>query len=174
MNKEELRKKINSLPIETSENYPHNHMVDKEVVVGLIEQLDEPEKPVVPDFVGEFIANYKEQGYTLANAIFNIATDREDMDIEEYLREHPKEFVQAYDDGYTVEEQKYILSINITDKASKTNYETFLNKRGIFHSMKNESYNREEFNWTEEEIKELESGEILFEHFATKVEELEE
>lgn len=68
-------------------------------------------------------------------------------------------------------EPRYILSINITDKASKTNYETFLNKRGIFHSMKNESFNSEEFNWTEEEIKDLENGDILFEHFATKVEE---
>ena len=72
------------------------------------------------------------------------------------------------------EEQKYVLLINITDKASKTNYETYLNKRGIFHSMKNDSFNIEEFNWSEEEIKDLENGEILFEHFSVKVEELEE
>ena len=72
------------------------------------------------------------------------------------------------------EEQKYVLLINITDKPSKTNYETYLNKRGIFHSMENESFNSEEFNWSEEEIKDLENGEILFEHFAVKVEEMEE
>ena len=71
------------------------------------------------------------------------------------------------------EEQKYVLLINITDKASKTNYETYLNKRGIFHSMENESFNKEDFNWSEEEIKDLENGEILFEHFAVKVEEVE-
>lgn len=43
MNKAELRKKINVLPREVSENYPHNHMLDQEEVLNLIDQLDEPE-----------------------------------------------------------------------------------------------------------------------------------
>lgn len=104
--KDSITRELQDLFSVSNPNYFDFEETNKKIR-GLIDQLDEPKKPVVPEFVGEFIADYKEQGYTLANAIFNIATGREDMDIEEYLREHPKEFVQAYDDGYTVDEQKY-------------------------------------------------------------------
>ena len=148
-----------------------------------IDQLDEPEVlsqelPVIPKFVAEWIEEVKPDN-SLRVAFEYIAQrkrDNHDDKLAFWVEEGNSEtFARAWLDSYTVEEeQKYILSINITDKASKTNYETFLNKRGIFHSMENESFNSEEFNWSEEEIKDLESGEILFEHFAVKVKELEE
>ena len=140
------------------------------------------ELPVIPQFVAEWIDSRKNN---YPSDVIGVYLRMNESSANEQTREvlswvHESElnrgsFARAWLDGYEVEkEQKYILSINITDKASKTNYETFLNKRGIFHSMENESFNSEEFNWSEEEIKDLESGEILFEHFATKVEELEE
>ena len=140
--------------------------------------VPERELPVIPKFVAEWIEEVKpDNSLRLAFAyIAQQKRDNYDDELAFWLEEGNSEtFARAWLDGYEVEEdQKYILSINITDKASKTNYETFLNKRGIFHSMENESFNSEEFSWSEEEIKDLERGEILFEHFATKVEELEE
>ena len=43
MNKQELLEEIVKLDIEVSENFPHYDLVDKEVVLALIKQLDEPE-----------------------------------------------------------------------------------------------------------------------------------
>lgn len=77
-------------------------------VLDLFNQLDEPEKVVVPQFVSDFIDEYKNQGYSLSNAIFNISRGDEDLDIEEYFRENPRTCIDAWDNGYEVEkEQKY-------------------------------------------------------------------
>ena len=139
------------------------------------------ELAVVPQEVADWYENHKDNlEKQLQGIAFNLdkyGEMPEVNDLDKWINktESPLQTLASLKFGYEVEkDQEYILSINITDKASNTAYETFLNKRGIFHSMENESFNSEEFNWTEEEIKDLESGEILFEHFATKVEELEE
>lgn len=188
---------INQLdePETLSEEWIENHTAsadtisyysEENVPVVTVEKLKnllapKQDKPVIPKFVAEFLDGKEDymlyelfDDKWLYNEHDQIAKWLYDND--EYInREREADLALAHRHGYEVEkEQKYILSINITHKESNTNYETFLNKRGIFHSMENESFNSEEFNWTEEEIKDLESGEILFEHFATKVEELEE
>ena len=144
------------------------------------------ELPVIPNYVAKWISE-RHEIFDLYQALKSLENNELNWeDVHGWYRKNTRKFVNAYLTGeyevkeeqkgeYEVkEEQKYVLLINITDKASKTNYETYLNKRGIFHSMENESFNSEEFNWSEEEIKDLENGEILFEHFAVKVEELEE
>ena len=153
----------------------YGRFIEEEKVRNLlVPKQEEPEKVVLPDFVFNHLEKYKDKGLSLWMALGNGV----DYELTDWLTGPNQEVYArawlAYPNIEVEKEQKYILSINITDKASKTNYETFLNKRGIFHSMDNESFNSEEFNWSEEEIKDLESGEILFEHFATKVEELEE
>ena len=154
--------------------------------VSDLNQLEEPESssqelPVIPKFVADWYENHKDilekqlQGIAFNLDKYGELPELNDLDKWINETESPLQTLASLKFGYEVEkDQEYILSINITDKASNTAYETFLNKRGIFHSMENESFNSEEFNWTEEEIKDLESGEILFEHFATKVEETEE
>ena len=118
-----------------------------EYVQELIDQLDEPEvlsQKWIDEYKVERIINLRKM------------TTSDVVPVEKLKN-------LLVPNGYEVEkEQKYILSINITDKASKTNYETFLNKRGIFHSMENESFNSEEFNWSEEEIKGLVSGDRTY------------
>ena len=49
--KEWLKNEIENMGSETSENYPHEQMVDREEVLNLIDQLDEPAKVVIPQFV---------------------------------------------------------------------------------------------------------------------------
>ena len=48
--KEWLKNEIENMGSETSENYPHEQMVDREEVLNLIDQLDEPEKVVIPQY----------------------------------------------------------------------------------------------------------------------------
>ena len=56
-----LKNQIEIMGTETSENYPHEQMVDREVVLKLVDQLDEPEKVVIPQFVADHIRFSKEE-----------------------------------------------------------------------------------------------------------------
>ena len=47
------------MPKETSQQWPHEEMVELLDVLGEIDQLDEPEKVVVPRFVVDFIEEVK-------------------------------------------------------------------------------------------------------------------
>ena len=51
--KEWLTNEIEIMESETSENYPHEQMVEREVVLNLINQLDELELPMIPNKVEE-------------------------------------------------------------------------------------------------------------------------
>ena len=62
MNKQELIKHIEDLP------YKEGHIVDKidisrKGLLELVNQLDEPEKPVVPQFVADWYEKHKEKRY---------------------------------------------------------------------------------------------------------------
>ena len=50
-----LKSEIEIMGSETSENYPHEQMVDREVVIKQVDQLDEPEKVVVPKWFDEWV-----------------------------------------------------------------------------------------------------------------------
>lgn len=58
MNKKELIEKIDNLQYSLSWNIPR---INKEIVIDLIEQLDEPQKPVVPQFVADWYEEHKEE-----------------------------------------------------------------------------------------------------------------
>lgn len=62
MNKQELIEKIESLPSLTSITSIRPY-VDKKIVLGLISQLDEPEKAVIPQFEAVWIKERKEKRY---------------------------------------------------------------------------------------------------------------
>ena len=163
------------------DNYvPYEKVLISDDVYYLIDQLDEPVKPVIPQFVADWFESNKgglADAFTFRQTTYAKKTHDERDDIDNWFAntDDVMDILVSMKNGYEVaEEKKYILLINITDKDSKTDYETFLNKRGIFHSMENDSFNSEEFNWTEEEIRGLTKRDILFEHFAVKVEEVTE
>lgn len=62
MNKKELIDKIESLPSLTSITSIRPY-VDKKIVLGLISQLDEPEKAVIPQFETVWIKERKEKRF---------------------------------------------------------------------------------------------------------------
>lgn len=62
MNKQELIEKIESLPSLTSITSIRQY-VDKKIVLGLISQLDEPEKAVISKFVADLLEERKEKRY---------------------------------------------------------------------------------------------------------------
>lgn len=100
MNKYELTEKINSLQYSLSWGIPR---INKETVLDLIEQLDEPQKPVVPQFVAEWIEQCKAKGKRLLTALLYTPGE-----VNSWVdnSENQELFARAWLDGYTVEKEK--------------------------------------------------------------------
>ena len=106
MNKQELIEKIESLPSLTSITSIRPY-VDKKVVLGLISQLDEPEKVKIPQFVAQYIEWTKGEDYHLLGAMDTIMTSRKKNLYEWFYDDDNMElFARAWLDGYEVEKEK--------------------------------------------------------------------
>lgn len=122
MNKKELIEKIESLPSLTSITSIRPY-IDKKVVLGLISQLDEPEKVKVSEeeakFLGTFNLNHRSDvtkalyyisrvgfGYCLTN---NDDLELRDLSEEFWDFENRKRLIKAILDGYEVEKEKRYL-----------------------------------------------------------------
>lgn len=84
-----------------------------ESVLGYIDQLDESEKPVIPQFVAEYIEQSKKDNDSI-NQVFAFMDDKEDKDLWHWLfpsmykekRANQEVFMRAWLDGYEVEKEK--------------------------------------------------------------------
>lgn len=175
-----LTNEIEIMESETSENYPHEQMVEREMVLILIDQLDEPEKVIIPQFVAEWIAKHRDT-FDLYPALKELedkpAAWKPGKRIYEWYRMNTHQFVNAYLTGeYEVkEEQKYYVIFPSVDENGKGfNYlakDTYHNELWIEDSRTDGLDWEERSSFTEDEIRDLDKGDILFEQFAVKVEE---
>lgn len=112
MNKQELIERIEGLKNLFGNKYEY---VEIDAAIKLIEQLDEPQKVKIPDFVAEWIEYCKAHDFTLFGCI-DPANDFEDLadetfkgDIRKCIRWCRREsniFARAWLDGYEVEKEK--------------------------------------------------------------------
>ena len=107
MNKQELIKHIRDLP------YSKGPLKDTaEVNIGWlirnIDQLDEPEKAKVPQFVADWIKHSRNTGCSLFGAM---SIFEENIEIKKWMQwsENQELFARAWLDGYEVEEEKRYL-----------------------------------------------------------------
>ena len=90
--------------IEKYEYLNHNFFrrVDTSEVLRDLKQLDEPQKPVVPQFVADFISEQKKQGHTLSYSIDASMSDR----VAEWYWGNSELFARAWLDGYEIEKER--------------------------------------------------------------------
>lgn len=134
--KEWLKNEIEIMGSETSENYPHEQMVDRELVLNLIDQLDEPEKPIIPQFVADTIDEFT--GYELGdrpgeNSVFNFIDNLKGdfgngyhKKTKEWYRESLQNQIdieRAWLDGYEVEKEKLYYVIDKSKRPILTIHE---------------------------------------------------
>lgn len=106
MNKQEALKKIEKLEgltIKEKNLILDIEMIPKGDVLEIIEQIDEPEKPVVPQFVADMIIKRKRAGQSVIKAIENL---RFYEDACKWVRNNGEAFVKAWLFGYEVEKEK--------------------------------------------------------------------
>ena len=106
MNKQELIEKIEAMPNNTGFIRPK---IDKHLVLGLVRQLDEPEKVTIPQFVAQYI-EWTKGDYHLLGAMGAIMTSRRKNLYEWFYDDDNMElFARAWLDGYEVEKEKRYL-----------------------------------------------------------------
>ncbi|MFS9207032.1 DUF1642 domain-containing protein [Streptococcus mitis] len=106
MKKQKLIENINKIAIETP--FPKSKIVDHLEVIKLIEQLDEPEKVKVPQFVADWIEYCKVKKITLAHAL-NRSEEAENKNVFSWIVKdsgNQETFARAWLDGYEVEKEK--------------------------------------------------------------------
>ena len=105
-NKEWLKNEIEIMGSEASENYPHEQMVGIELVLKLIDQLDEPVKAVIPQFVADWISQAKKWGYSISDSMKHVGsyfgTTQYDKAVY-WANKNQDIFARAWFDGYEVE-----------------------------------------------------------------------
>ena len=124
MNKQELIKTLeelkyhakHSIEIDKYESYWQGKTEAYVNAIGLVQQLDEQQKPVVPRSVGSLIEFYREKGVTLKHILNCFKewadTDNEHTDEVNWIVSNPETFMRAWLDGYEVEkEQLYCVKI---------------------------------------------------------------
>lgn len=99
MNKQELIKKYKRL--EGVWDAPGAEIA-RQIFLQDLEQLDEPQKPVVPQFVADFISEQKKQGHTLSYSIDASMSDR----VAEWYWGNSELFARTWIDGYEIEKER--------------------------------------------------------------------
>ena len=101
MNKQELIEQIKGL-----KNLFGNkaEYIEIDAAIKLIEQLDEPQKTVVPQFVADWIETCKENNIISLSGAFEYAKEEVDTWLSDWTNQEI--FARAWLDGYTVEKEK--------------------------------------------------------------------
>ena len=146
MDKKELVKTIESLPSLTSITSIRPY-VDKKIVLGLISQLDEPHKVVVPKFVADWYEENKDVfEANLYRCVYNIqsvfGSDKLNEFERWFLTASTKTFqtlVNMHQFGYEVEKEKrYIVKLKgVPDgakflKYAKVTQEWYFGMKGLY------------------------------------------
>lgn len=129
MNKQELIERIGKLPYSEGP-IADTVTVNREWILKSIEQLDEPQKVTVPQFVADYIEFKKENDFHIYGAM-RVIEDHYDKRVPEWFYEKNVEtFVRAWLDGYEVEKEKryYVKAKKIADGCNYLNCRTSKNE----------------------------------------------
>lgn len=126
MRKQELIKRIEVLPY-TEGPIADTITINRNWILESIEQLDEPEKVKIPQFVADWIANVKRNGFKFRNTsgYYEEIAPSDDVyrvmyyifkegivgeKIKSWINENRDVFARAWLDGYDIQETKYVVT----------------------------------------------------------------
>ena len=176
-----VKKEIKELMTEESQNYPHDEMIEKEIVLGILNQLGEPEVPVVPEDVYEHIKMNKVGGVPLDIALDGAIgkleiLGRDGIQFHEF-RNNQDSYARAWLAYPDIEVEKEPLYYVVKDGVvilSKRYRDYDSHKSHWIGTVTNKEYikeNLDKVRFTEQEIKDFDGR---FWSFAVPVEEVEE
>lgn len=131
------------------------------VIMDLIDQLDEPKKVVIPQFVADWIDAHNLHGnnplreYRDLEIDFNEGwTDEEDAAVYHWVNENPYTFIDALRYGYEVEKEKLYHVVNKENYFLLRKYDGLVDILHALTAMSRDKYGKDtRFMLTEQEIK---------------------
>ena len=109
MNKQELIERIEDLKNVFGNEAKY---IEIDEAIELIEQLDGPQKPVVPQFVADWIEQRKDEGWKLSQMFLQANLEEK---YGRWIVDNQETFARAWLDGYEVEKEKrYLVKIRAT------------------------------------------------------------
>ena len=127
MNKQELIEKLESaIEYPIINDYQRVEEIALNYAIDIAKRLDEPEKPVVPQFVAEFIASEQRSCSTLSEAIDNMDMG-DDGGVTSWFYDNSEIFAKAWLFGYEVEKEK-LYTVEIPNPNSKGTNKIYLCK----------------------------------------------
>lgn len=174
MNKQEAINKLESIKVIGNDAIAACYNESMNAGITLMKKIDEPQKPVVPKFVAEWIEYAKKKGDSLAISfkpwnLYGVEYSKADR----WIEDNQETFARAWLDGYEVEKEPlYYVKLKIPG-ATYYLIQTFL-MPGDTHMCFSAATERYGAKWkntfTEAEIKEIDER---FWPFAVPVEEEE-
>ena len=153
MNKQEAIEKIKNIETFPVKGMIADQIVDvviKNQVLDIVSKIHEPQKPVIPKFVAEWIKKYKDKGYRLSHALEKVFDDVElSLYIKQQLGDYTETIAKAWlaYPNITVEKEK-LYTVEIGGVGSSKLFKNTRTNEYIFHSGK-------ELDWFHN-VKELE------------------
>ncbi len=83
-----------------------------ERVIDIVSQIHEPQKPMVPKFIDDYIKECRDGTRTLTQALFCLEYHRQE--IGEWLERNQETFARAWLDGYEIEKEP-LYTVEIPD-----------------------------------------------------------
>ena len=107
MNKQEAIEEIKKQSTQAYDDFA----IMRDTAIHIINQIDEPQKPVVPEFVAEWVEGCKSAGWHLQKALYRLDDDEKVGDWaydenDDLIFEKVDVFARAWLDGYEVETEK--------------------------------------------------------------------
>lgn len=152
MNKQEVIEYINELPVLiSSKESGSNAMISKYAVLELVEQINEPQKVIIPKFVADKIEYCKETyDYSLFRAM-NYCYMHIGSDAAEWLEYNEEIFSSAWFDGYDIEQEK-LYEVIIPHTNNYKNQKQYLVKQGKRWFFCGNDVNRFKYQFTKGQI----------------------
>ena len=155
MTTQELIEKINKIAIETP--FPNSKIVDHLEVIKLIEQLEEPQKVKIPQFVADWIEECKNDDFHLFGAMEAISLNQKKLDYWFREDDNMEVFARAWLDGYEVEKEKrYMIKLKGVPDGAKFLKYTKVTREWYFGMRRH--YNDIEVSHTRKELEEAGFG----------------
>ena len=163
MNKQELINRLKEILTTPSEiegyDFDYGYDFGIERAIALAEQLDEPEKPVVPKYVADWIEWCKKNNITFLGACTAICDNKNirSLDASGWATKNQETFAKAWFYGYEVDKEK-LYTVEIPIANSPLGYHYVLRKTTsgeiiIDSFFTNNWVNYDYCQLTEEEIK---------------------
>lgn len=175
MNKQELIKYFEDLP------YVSVSQMGKKAFIDMIEQLDEPQKVTVPQFVADWIEYCKEHNFTLLGCLYPVddfgtslseGFKGDTKKCVKWCRKESNTFALAWLFGYVVEnEKKYLVKMKGVTSQTRTLKRNIDVEMWYFGNPTN--YEDVNAHHTKEELEEANFG-WVFSCEGVEVEEVEE